>query len=58
MNVEETSGSLYFEVVRSRGSLGSVTVDLVTRRGSATAHAGPHMDLSVIQQVNYGVYNW
>ena len=49
--MEETSGTIYFDLVRSHGSLDKVSVDVVTSAGTAASHVGPHMRLARVQEV-------
>ena len=51
LDVEETSGTIYFDLVRSHGSLDKVSVDVVTSAGTAASHVGPHMRLARVQVV-------
>ena len=49
--VEENTGTVYFDVIRSLGSLGTVSVDMVTMATTAHAQTGADTDLSVVQKV-------
>ena len=58
LDVEETSGTINFDIVRSHGSLDKVSVDVVTSAGTAASHVGPHMRLARVQEVGAGTGFW
>lgn len=49
--VEAVQQTIYLDVVRSLGSLGVVSVDVITQSASAIGQSGPEMYLSIRQQV-------
>ena len=53
--MEETSGTIYFDLVRSHGSLDKVNVDVVTTAGMAMSHVGSHTRLLRVQEVGPGM---
>ena len=53
--MEETSGTIYFDLVRSHGSLDKVNVDVVTTAGTAMSHVGSHTRLLRVQEVGPGM---
>lgn len=53
--MEETSGTIYFDLVRSHGSLDKVDVDVVTTAGTAMSHVGAHTRLLRVQEVGPGM---
>ena len=52
VDVEETAGTIYFDLVRSHGSMGKVSMDVVTSAGTAMSHIGPHMRFARVQEVS------
>ena len=50
-DVEENVGTVYFDVIRSLGSLDTISVDMVTIATTAHAQTGADIILSVIGQV-------
>ena len=51
MTVDALEQTIYLDVVRSLGSAGIVSVDVITQSASAVAQTGPLMHLSKVQQV-------
>lgn len=51
MDVEENGETVYLDVLRTRGSLDRISVDVVTTPITASSIAGSAMYLSTIQQV-------
>ena len=50
-DVEENIGTIYFDVIRSLGSLDTISVDMVTIATTAHAQTGADIILSAISQV-------
>ena len=50
-DVEENVGTVYFDVIRSLGSLDTISVDMVTIATTSHAQTGADIILSVISQV-------
>jgi len=50
--VEAVEQSIDVDVIRSLGSVGVVSVDVVTKSGSAIGQVGPHLHLSHLQSVS------
>ena len=44
--------SIHVDVIRSLGTVGVVSVDVVTQSGSAVGQVGPHLHLSRLQTVS------
>jgi len=50
--VEAVQQSIRIDVIRSLGAVGVVSVDVVTRSGSAIGQLGPHLHMSHLQSVS------
>jgi len=50
--VEAVEQSIDVDVIRSLGSVGVVSVDVVTKSGSAIGQVGPNLHLSHLQSVS------
>ena len=51
LQVEALEQSIHVDVIRSLGTVGVVSVDVVTQSGSAIGQVGPHLHLSRLQSV-------
>jgi len=51
LHVEAVEQSIQLDVIRSLGSVGVVSVDVVTQSGSAIGQLGPDLHLSHLQSV-------
>jgi len=54
--VEAVEQSIQIDVIRSLGTVGVVSVDVVTQSGSAVGQAGPDLHLSPLQSVSPSMY--
>jgi hypothetical protein len=51
VDVDAVEQTIYMDIVRSLGSVGTISVDVVTQSASAVGQTGPTMYLSVMQEV-------
>ena len=51
LQVEAVEQSIHVDIIRSLGTVGVVSVDVVTQSGSAIGQVGPHLHLSRLQSV-------
>jgi len=54
--VEAVEQSIHIDVIRSLGTVGVVSVDVVTQSGSAIGQVGPDLHLSRLQSVSPAEY--
>ena len=51
ISVEAVEQTIYFDIVRTFGAVGVVSVDVITQSATAVGQSGPDLYLSVFQQV-------
>ena len=51
LRVEAVEQSIHLDVIRSLGTVGVVSVDVITQSGSAVGQVGPDLHLSYLQSV-------
>lgn len=51
VDVNAVEQTIYLDIVRSLGSVGTVSVDVITQSASAVGQSGPTMHLSTMQEV-------